>query len=100
MAVLGAGVLGVLGTFSLCGSTASENQRLAQAVTIAQRELALAVTTKAVSSEGGEQGHRWKVQRQDQEMGLIRVAVTVSWQVRGTERTYVLEQLCLKAEQQ
>jgi len=96
MAVLGAGVVGVLEMFSLAGSAAGENQRLARAVEIAQRELSLAVASRYAPVEGAEKLHRWRVERQDRPMGLERVAVTVTWMVRGAEQSYVLEQLWLK----
>lgn len=95
MAVLSAGVIGVVEVFSLATSTASRNERLSQAVQIAQRELSMAMISQVRPKEGASFPHRWKVQRQERPMGMELVAVTVSWSDRGAEQNYRLEQLCL-----
>ena len=95
MAVLSAGVIGVVEVFSMSASTTGRSQRLSQAVQIAQRELAMAMTTTVRPREGAKFPHRWRVQRQDRPMGLERIVVRVYWNERGLEREYRLEQLCI-----
>ena len=91
--ILGVGILGLVGGFSVSTRTASRAMRLDGAVSIAQRELQLTVAAglAALGPRTGEEGiHRWKVELADRPDGLMAASVSVSWQERGRTEQFRL----------
>ncbi len=91
--ILGVGILGLLGGFSVSTRTASRAMRLDGAVTIGQRELQLTVSAglAALGPRTGEEGiYTWKVQLADRPEGLMAASGSVSWQEAGRTEQFRL----------
>jgi prepilin-type N-terminal cleavage/methylation domain-containing protein len=96
LAILAFGILGVMAAFSLCTRTASDGFRLAEAVSISQRELELAVNVPlgAMEPKSGTSGlFKWKVTFVEKDHDLVLASVLVQWTRLGKLQTFHLSQV-------
>ncbi len=94
--ILGIGILGVLGAFSISMRASSRAMRLDEAVTIAQREMEL-TTSAGMAAMGPRKGNQdifqWTVDLADRPDGLTMAAVSVTWPQRGQMQQYRLAEI-------
>ena len=96
--VLAVGVVGLMGTFSVCVQAAARNRRGDQAATLARNLLEL-----AAAAEAGRLGpdrraagpFRWSLELSDKPADLLLASVVVEWTDGGVARSFRLEQLFL-----
>jgi prepilin-type N-terminal cleavage/methylation domain-containing protein len=97
LTILAGGIPAVLAAFSLCVRTDTHSSRQAEALTIAQRELQLAIIRQ--KAKAGSQGlYNWAVNIQEKEYGLLLAAVQINWTERGKNQTLTLSQVFLPRE--
>ena len=97
LTILGVGILAVLEGFSISMRAATRNVRLGEAAEIAQRELALAVTSTSPSPGEARKAsaglYTWTISYRDKPLGLACATVAVSWPDRGQTQTFELSEL-------
>jgi type II secretion system protein I len=98
MTILAAGILGVMGAFSLCIQANSHACRLKDAAMLARNELELAIVSKTENLETrtGTQGqYTWTVSFQEKEDNLLLASAVVNWSERGQKQTFTLSKIVL-----
>ena len=96
LTIMAVGILGIMTGFSLCNRAASRQARLAEAVTIAERELELARMTPAggfLSQTKTAGPYSWQVAFTEKEYHLAVASVSVKWTQRGEPQVYNLSQV-------
>jgi len=98
LTIFSAGIVGVMGTFSLCTRAAGANLRLAEAVALAQRQMELSVATppdQLAGRSGTENRFNWGLTVEQMPQGLLRASVAIDWLERGQRKNYRLSQILL-----
>lgn len=96
MTILAVGILGVLGAFSVSMRAASRASRLDEAVSIARKEIELAVTARAdeLAPKSGSSGlYAWQLTFVRKPHNLLRASMEIKWTERGQTRTFKLSQV-------
>lgn len=97
LAVLGAGVLGVLGALTLASRVSDGAFHRQQVIALAEERMEILIHDLAEPGEQQLEGTRgryqWQVELQERDHGLVRGVVRVAWTQRGEERTFALERI-------
>lgn len=94
--VLGAGIIGVIGVFTLCQRASARALHLEDAVNLAQSQMELAVAKPRDSLEptaGSTGAYRWTLEYAEKPSGLVLATVTVTWPESGELETFRLSQV-------
>lgn len=93
--VLAVAVVGAAIAFRAALQTAGHARLVSQAMEIAQREAAMAMTTaESLHDRAGSAGrHHWSVSYSEKPLGLVQVRVQVTWSEQGADQAVQIQEL-------
>jgi hypothetical protein len=102
MTILAAGILGVMGAFSLCIQANSRAFRQKEAAVLAEKYLGVALAERTKNSDdvsGTEGQYAWAVSFRDVDEGLMLAQAVVTWSQRGVPQTFALSRVVVPQEE-